>query len=85
MRYPIVVLFSPLTEMGAEGVSFLKVGTITASSLYMCGATKMPSSYELTRTSPDLLTGFPQACLDRFALVTSAQSIVVSSGLFGSV
>ena len=62
---------SPSTSESVKNVAFM-----TASSAYSSGQTRTPISYDAMRTSPVVALGAsPQACLDRLADVSRAQSM----------
>lgn len=79
IRSPTIFFPLPAAPTSAsEGLSVLKVPTITESSASSSGQTSTPISHEAIRTSPFELTASPHACLDRFADVRRAQSMEFS-------
>lgn len=63
-------------SLGSFGVSDLKVPTIVAPFDRSSGHRRTPTSQEAMRSWPSVRMLSPQACFERFAEVSNAQSIV---------
>jgi hypothetical protein len=70
-------LLSDSSRCETCGKSDLKVPTMTESFSSSSGQMRTPISQEAIRICPAAVCASPQACLDRFADVNKAQSIVL--------
>lgn len=78
VRTPTSALAPSSSEAQASlsGASDLKLGTIKLPFSIRSGHTRTPASHDDRRTSPVDRAVSPQACFDKFADVSIAQSIV---------